>query len=139
VAWPYGLSATLVRQTIKKWNRRTCKDNSNQLGVLRRIKLGPGLIWVPKRTLSLKHCHFIIHLMYARNYTFSIHMNLMIDSWESCNTPSKIVLSKKNWTIYIFLFIPLFFKSGIVSVPDLRQKEQSRISIYSEVVHKQEI
>ncbi len=107
------------------------------------IMTGPGLIWVPKRTVSLKHCHIIIHLMCARNYTFSIHMNSILDSWESCNTPSKIVLSKKNWTIYTFRIVPLVsfhcLKSGTVLIPNLRQKEQSGISIYSEVVHIQEI
>jgi len=94
--------------------------------------MGKNLICRPKRTVLLKHCHFKTHLMCPTNYIFSLYM----DFWESYNTPSKLLLSKKIWTILVFFFIPLFLQRNVVPSPHLRQKDQSRIPIYSKVVRK---
>jgi len=95
-----------------------------------------GMMWVPKRIVSLKHSHFLTHSRYAKNYTFFIYMNFMTNSWESCNTPSKILLNRKDWIILIFLFIPLLSNLETIPISDLRLKEQFWIPIYREIVHK---
>ena len=41
---------------------------------------GNGPIWVPKRSVSLKHCRFWTHSMCVRNYILFIYKNLRTKS-----------------------------------------------------------
>ena len=63
----------------------------------------------------------------------------MKNSCESCNTPSKILSSKKKLNNFDIPFHSFVFNSKTVLASDLKRKEQFGIPIYSEIVHKNEI